>query len=189
MANTADVDTSIFHCFCRSSLFLTWKNNVNCQGKIVICQGIVREMSGNFGPTQMWQPCIPFAVTPLSRSFSLAFPEKSITPYFQTLGLQKMQWKRFSFYLEMKEVKVRKTSRLSADDAWVNNADSATTPPEPCCQSIPNRETVNNWNVYFPSRNHRRKVNMENRADGKIESGNALMQRFSIVQCVRVQEL
>ena len=23
----------------------------------MICQGIVREMSGNFGPTQMWQPC------------------------------------------------------------------------------------------------------------------------------------
>ena len=24
---------------------------------MVICQGIVREMSGNFEPTQMWQPC------------------------------------------------------------------------------------------------------------------------------------
>ena len=24
----------------------------------MICQGIVREMSGNFGPTQMWQPCV-----------------------------------------------------------------------------------------------------------------------------------
>ena len=25
---------------------------------MVICQGIVREMSGNFEPTQMWQPCL-----------------------------------------------------------------------------------------------------------------------------------
>ena len=25
---------------------------------MVICQGIVREMSGNFEPTQMWQPCM-----------------------------------------------------------------------------------------------------------------------------------
>ena len=38
-------------------MFLTWKNKINCQGKIAICQGIVREMSGNFEPTQMWQPC------------------------------------------------------------------------------------------------------------------------------------
>ena len=38
-------------------MFLTWKNKINCQEKIAICQGIVREMSGNFEPTQMWQPC------------------------------------------------------------------------------------------------------------------------------------
>ena len=41
-------------------MFLTWKNKINCQGKIAICQGIVREMSGNFEPTQMWQPCYTY---------------------------------------------------------------------------------------------------------------------------------
>ena len=64
----------------------------------------------------------------------------------------------------------------------MNYADSAAEPPEPCCQSIPGRETVNNLNVCFPSRNHRTKVNMEIRADGKVESGNVVMQRFFIVE-------
>ena len=26
---------------------------------MIFCQGNVREMSGNFEPTQMWQPCNP----------------------------------------------------------------------------------------------------------------------------------
>ena len=37
-------------------VFLTLKNKINCQGKMLIRQGNVMEMSGNFEPTQMWQP-------------------------------------------------------------------------------------------------------------------------------------
>ena len=57
LAKTFNIDIGIFNCFSGQSLFLTWKNKINCQGKMVICQGIVREMSGNFEPAQMWQPC------------------------------------------------------------------------------------------------------------------------------------
>ena len=40
----------------KSVFFFTLKNIINCQGKMIFCQGNVREMSGNFEPTQMWQP-------------------------------------------------------------------------------------------------------------------------------------
>ena len=30
---------------------------------MVKCQGIVREMSGNFEPTEMWQPCQEVQIT------------------------------------------------------------------------------------------------------------------------------
>ena len=32
------------------------KNKINCKWIIVICQEIVMEISGNFGPTEMWNP-------------------------------------------------------------------------------------------------------------------------------------
>ena len=35
---------------------------------MVICQGIVREMSGNFEPAQMWQPCHDVGNPPPTRS-------------------------------------------------------------------------------------------------------------------------
>ena len=32
-------------------------HDVACQGNLKFCQGIVREMSGNFVSTGAWQPC------------------------------------------------------------------------------------------------------------------------------------
>ena len=33
-------------------------HDVACQGNLKFCQGIVREMSGNFYSTGVWQPCL-----------------------------------------------------------------------------------------------------------------------------------
>ena len=32
-------------------------HDVACQGNLKLCQGIVREMSGNFVSSGVWQPC------------------------------------------------------------------------------------------------------------------------------------
>ena len=32
-------------------------HDVACQGNLKFCQGIVREMSGNFVSSEVWQPC------------------------------------------------------------------------------------------------------------------------------------
>ena len=33
-------------------------HHVACQGNLKFCQGIVREMSGNFVSAGVWQPCL-----------------------------------------------------------------------------------------------------------------------------------
>ena len=47
-------------------MFLAWRNFKKIvRERIVLCQGIVREMSENFEPTQMWQPCLCISSVPL----------------------------------------------------------------------------------------------------------------------------
>ena len=38
-------------------------HDVACQGNLKFCQGIVREMSGNFVSAGVWQPCTVYAYT------------------------------------------------------------------------------------------------------------------------------
>ena len=35
---------------------------MKCQGKSDICQGKVREMSGNFDTSGAWEPCLPLSL-------------------------------------------------------------------------------------------------------------------------------
>ena len=44
----------IFHKLTKRHKF----HDVACQGNLNFCQGIVREMSGNFVSSGVWQPCL-----------------------------------------------------------------------------------------------------------------------------------
>ena len=41
--------------------------DVGCQGNLKFCQGIVREMSGNFVSSGVWQPCYITCVTEICK--------------------------------------------------------------------------------------------------------------------------